>query len=366
MVIIGATIASLHLAYKLKKENVSVVIIDEFPALGVAHFLKGMGSGRLGLTDNVWRLHNGLGTEETQRIIHFSRKSLELAREYSATKGQGGYQIAYNPKEREELIQSCSLLEDWGISGSWYEPESCPLIYEKPFLGALYIQDNCTADPTSLFQELVDLCASCDIPIAKHTSIVAMIDQHDGISIQYETGMIHTDLIVYAHGTQLNKWESFFAECQTTIRSQAIALKRTSPPTQQTFSTQYGYIYWRDWRDLRVIGGCRWASPHLETGETDDRVTHPKVEAALLRSAARIFCDVEQDILFSWSRIEYHSCDGLPIVGPLPGSGDRIAMTSLLGRDMGLGFACAEAVYDIIIKGRSHSLPPSIQSRRLI
>ena len=77
------------------------------------------------------------------------------------------------------------------------------------------------------------------------------------------------------------------------------------PPSSHMLATaQYGYISWRDEGSLRFLSGCRWATPHLEQGESDDTITVPSIEDALVRTAKQLFFLKRNRYKHRWSMIE--------------------------------------------------------------
>ena len=131
-------------------------------------------------------------------------------------------------------------------------------------------------------------------------------------------------------------------------------------------TTQYGYIHWRDEGELRLLSGCRWATPHLEQGETDDSIIVPEIEKALIRTAKQCFLEKEIQIEHRWSMIERKSCDGLPLVGAVPGRDHVVACTAFQGRLLGLGFAAAESISELVLNGTTSALPSNFSTRRFI
>ena len=365
VVIVGATISSLYLSILLRKHGISVLIIEEREFLGDAHFLRGLGMGNIGLVDNAWRLSSAIGFEESQKILQYSQQSLSLYKKLCPPQQGGGFHFAKGERELEELHHSHQLLCKMGISSTFLEKRNIPAELQQSYMGGLFLKEECIADPEGLLKKLIIQAQEWGVHISFSSKIHTIDDQEESIIVEHRK-TTHCDVLVFAHSSNLAQLDPFFLETQKSIRSQAIALPLHEAPSPYSFSSQYGYFYWRDWQDLRIFGGCRWASPHLETGERDENIIHPNIEKALRKSATTLFPSIEDRVLYRWSRIEFHSCDALPLVGPLPGRGDRLSMTSLMGRDIGLGFACAQSIATLITEGKSNLLPNSFLPRRLL
>ena len=365
IVIVGATISSLYLSLLLRTHGISVLIVEERSFVGESHFLRGVGIGSLGLVDNVWRLTSALGFEETQKVMRFSHHSLSLFKKQTSHKGGGGFHLAKGEREKEELYESHLLLKKMDIHSTFLTQKDLNEEIRKHHVGGLFLESESICNPEHLIQELLQKVQECGVILSLSSKVDRIDEKNEHMVVHHKTDT-SCEILIYAHSCDLYRLESFFEHTQTRLRTQAIALPLPEAPSPYSFSSQYGYLYWRDWNDMRIFGGCRWASPHLETGETDETIIHPKIETALLKTAQNLFPRIQKTILFRWSRIELHSCDSLPLVGPLPGRGDKLAMTSLLGRDIGLGFACAQSICNLITEGKSNLLPSCFLPRRLL
>jgi glycine/D-amino acid oxidase-like deaminating enzyme len=94
-----------------------------------------------------------------------------------------------------------------------------------------------------------------------------------------------------------------------------------------------------------VGGGCRWACPHLEVGEVDPgRLRDDVVQKLDLVVPALVPGLAGAPVSHRWAEIATLTCDGLPLVGPLPGRPQELACLGLQGRPWSLGPAAAEAV----------------------
>jgi glycine/D-amino acid oxidase-like deaminating enzyme len=165
---------------------------------------------------------------------------------------------------------------------------------------------------------------------------------------------------------ELAKIEPYFTTILGTVRTQSISYLRKSPMMKQSCTAQYGYLSWRDEGKMRLISGCRWATPHLEMGEQDDSVVVPAIEKALIKTVRQFFLEEEVRIANRWSVIEHRSCDGVPLVGALPGRDHLLSCTAFQGRLLGLGFAAAESIAELLLHGVAKNLPASFSTRRFL
>jgi glycine/D-amino acid oxidase-like deaminating enzyme len=180
----------------------------------------------------------------------------------------------------------------------------------------------------------------------------------DGLVVHTDRGTVKAETVVIAAGhTAVEPW---LADKLFPVRMQMVAITKRCP----AFSAQFGHLYGRPFDGGGIVGGARWATPHLEEGETDDTVVEPRVHSALERFVREWFPGAE--ITHAWSAIATHTCDGLPIVGPIPGRGRVIACTGWGGLDCSFALRAARAVADGILTGKAAGVPRSFEPSRLV
>ena len=113
--------------------------------------------------------------------------------------------------------------------------------------------------------------------------------------------------------------------------------------------------------------GCRWAEqPEMEAGVTDDRATSAAVQARSREFLQALKPDLDLSGATSWTGIAAASCDGLPLVGPLPG---RPRVLSLCGWG-GWGLSWIEQAVDDVARavlgaGEAQDTPEPLRPRRM-
>ncbi|MCA9489321.1 MAG: FAD-binding oxidoreductase [Myxococcales bacterium] len=148
------------------------------------------------------------------------------------------------------------------------------------------------------------------------------------------------ELVVFACGWRAPAVERWFEERVVPVREQALGLAATE---RGAVRTGQGWTAWSSGE----ISGCRWASPHLEVGETAPVPTEA-VQRRLREAAEREGIEVLGPAR-AW--IEAHTCDGLPFVGPLPGDVRRLALVGFCGNDWGLAPGAADQLARGLIDG---------------
>ncbi|MDE2749835.1 MAG: FAD-dependent oxidoreductase [Chloroflexota bacterium] len=117
--------------------------------------------------------------------------------------------------------------------------------------------------------------------------------------------------------------------------------------------SDYGYMYYRSTFDGRfLLGGGRKQHQHEENNTSEDRL-NPKVQAFLDRYLQKYFPDVQAPVAQRWSGIMGFSCDGLPLVGTLPGKPRVGFAVGFTGHGLALAAATAERAVDKLLNGVS-------------
>lgn len=108
--------------------------------------------------------------------------------------------------------------------------------------------------------------------------------------------------------------------------------------------------------------GAREATAHMEVGETEPTPS-PKVGAALERLARQFFPDLGA-IIGKKSAIYADSCDGLPIVGPIPGRPRSLVCAGLGMGGYSYARPCVEVLVRGLLSGDAGHLPPELSTER--
>ena len=117
--------------------------------------------------------------------------------------------------------------------------------------------------------------------------------------------------------------------------------------------SDYGYMYYRSTFDGRfLLGGGRRHFQSQENGTSEDRL-NPHVQAFLDSYLRKYFPDVTAPVAQRWSGIMGFSCDGLPLVGTLPGKPRVGFAVGFSGHGLAMGAASAERAVDKLLHGVS-------------
>jgi len=103
----------------------------------------------------------------------------------------------------------------------------------------------------------------------------------------------------------------------------------------------------------------------MEVGETDDSQINPIVDTRLKGFLHQHWPDLKAiPITHQWTGIMTFSCDGLPIIGPLPGRPRIIACGGFGAYSPSLSLRAAQAVVDGVTTGESSGVPTCFGTQR--
>lgn len=363
MVIIGGNFTAMFLASLLAEKGVSICLLSKRSTFATDISLRETGQVQLGLGDNPFRLCAAIGEEDTKEILQFSQMGINILKSMSCVSTHGGLHIAKDPREVEEVIHSAQILQNLGFPCNHFTADEISAkLQTKGLLDGWFSPQEITVDLQALAQQLT--ASIKHLHLVTNCNVLELVDTPNAVTINTNLGALQTHTVVYCGDYADVCHHGFFAEKLYPVRSQCIGVPVENPLPYGCVA-QYGYIYWRDFGNIRMIGGCRWATPHLEVGETDDTVTVRKVDVHLQKFARDSF-GVESQPRYKWSGIRTHSCDGLPIIGSLPGRPDIIACCGFNGHQLPLGISSAKVVFDLLIHGKTSHLPKKFDSYRFL
>lgn len=365
--IVGSPLSALYMSYKLADAGFTVAVFEEREQLAFGFSRRSLGQARLGLGDNPYRLALALGEETVHNILRFSAQSIDSIADIGCLDRCGGLEIATDKREEQEIQESNALCNKIGFKSQYWDQQKIGRQSNSTNLlsGRWVPQEGLVCLQTlssNILKRAIQSNVFVHCPIRIHDIQTA----NSKVLIDHERGETQAEIVVYTAGENLPRMDGYFSDKRTTVRAQALGYKRGHSGSVFSHHAQYGYVYWRDYGPYRFLGGCRWATPHLEQGETDDQITVPKIEEHLKKFAQKNFGATNVDIAYRWSGIEERSCDGLPIIGPMPGRIDTLICSALQGRELGLGFSAANSIVQLLLEGVAPSLPAIFSPQRFL
>ena len=357
--IIGAGIAGCTTAMELHRAGVNVAVLERHSAIGSGMSSRNIAVSTLGLGDNPFRLYQGLGEERTQQILNYTHENSKWLLANQMGEQSGSLTIANNESEAAEIEQSAKILQRLNWPANVWSPQQTNQHYQSEGLHVAYEMPlDVSYNPTAFLQQ----CTTLEEVIFSNCTVQG-ISSSESLRLHTSRGILCCEFVVIATNVDSPTLDPFFSDKITPVRLQTIAL--SNDVQCHPAHCQFGYIQWRDTGTARLISGCRWGSPHLEIGERDDAVVSATIGQHLRRFAKQRF-NLTSRPLQEWTGIMGFSCDGLPLIGPLPGAFDIIACCGFSGNQSSLGFRAAQSVARLILEGKDPALPEMFQPRRFL
>jgi len=371
--VLGGGLAGLACAALLAEEGASVVVLERQSAGSLGFSARTHGAVGLGYADHPIRLVRSLGEPVARALVRCSAENLTLLRERGLLSGDGLLTAALGGTEEPEMALSTKLLEGWkrpvealsadqvaerlgstGFGSGWWDPRGGWLDPERAV--AAVERWAVEAGATVVHGATVSLTRDGrpETEVVGHT--------HSG------PFLLKADVVVHAAGLAERHLDPFFGDKLFGVRFQMQRLSAPAKPLPP-FSAQLSYLQCAPRADGTVVlGGCRWATPHLEAGEEDPFTLSEAVDEKLsaVRTGLLAHRLGASDVLDRHAGIMTFTCDGLPIVGPLPGRVGHLACVGWNGRPWSHALRAAVAIRDGLMTGRSDGWPEVLTPQRFV
>jgi len=279
----------------------------------------------------------------------------------------GGIWAALDGREPDDIEQSAADLTRLGFPAEAIDADEAERKTGAYNLGpALWLPNDGRIEPWPAIASLASSAEEAGALLLGQCQAVVMPDAETGVRIAVGEQIIHAEAVVIAAGAAAGSAEHTLAAHITPVREQALITE----PCYAWFGgiprAGHGYTSWRQLHDGNLlVSGCRWASAHLEVGESDDSFIHPRIQTkieAFFRMAMPAAEEIE--VIDRWAWVFAQSRDGLPLVGPLPGDPTRVVIAGTGGTAAGMELALGEAVAQGLLTGES-GIPDFLAASRM-
>jgi glycine/D-amino acid oxidase-like deaminating enzyme len=324
----------------------------------------------LGTVDHPNRLVEAVGTADAAALLRFSARSIALLDALDLPWKRGGVHAAWNEAEVRDLDASLPLLHalDLGSDSLSAADLEAGWGFLRPVPGSLAALRSPWGgwlEPRAVLDRLAAQAQAAGARCFTGHPVLALDGQQ---RLVFADGRrLSADVVVVASGWQARLLDAAFEDTLYPVRHQRQRRGPGSVTLPSSLSTQGSYLLCRpDAAGGLVCAGARWATQHLEAGETDEDRPSPKVSAAQDRFLSDRLAPVAGGPpVETQASISAYSCDGLPIVGPLPGRPALLACLGWNGRPWSWALAAAEDIAQGLLTGRS-DLPRRLSPRRLL
>ncbi len=332
-----------------------------------------------GAQDSPARLVLGLGEERASQYWQWSAHSVatlfataaELGVDYSR---EGSWRLALDERELDEWGASLALLDRWYADQprTWRsagEEELAAL--GEGFSGGVFVPDDGVINPVKLASALRRRLEGRAEFLADTARILPSSEFDGAKRVELGSGrVLSTEMIVIAAGWNAPAVEPSLGEMVYPVRLQAL---RTEPlPSDGSMLPVLARHRFESWHQNPsgelIFTGCRWAEqPEMGAGITD-----AEDHSAEVFNRQREFMELHLPtargsvVQEHWSGIAAWSCDGLPLVGTLPGNPRVSVLGGWGGAGLSLIAGAARAVSDGILGRQQEAAPSFLQPRRML
>lgn len=367
VVLIGASLPALAAATWLAQTGVGVVVLERRASLETTPFARGPGVLHGGLPEHPWRLVSSLGPVQAARLHRYGIEGLDLLGSLAPISRTGSVWAATeSEREPKEIAQSVAALHTMGLpADAWTGAQVDAATGGAGFHAGLWRPDEGLCSPPDVLASVLSHARAAGVQVRFGATVTGVSGRDGAFEVLAGDATCRAEIVVFAGEADSKHLDPFFADCLFPVREQAVAF---SSPLRLRVGLRAAFGWTQAWtRDdgTLAIAGSRWASDHLEEGETDDTVTTTPVQSKLDGTARRFFPAVGAPVA-RWSWIQGHTCDGMALVGPLPGDPRLIALTGFGGCEAGLGVRSARAIVDGLLNGSADGVPTGFAPSRLI
>ena len=365
--VVGGGLAGLAVARRLARAGVQVHLLEARSDLALGGTGRDSGLVLPGTHDHAGRLADAVGAADAAKLLTWSARALSHARGLGAT--GGALEVAWSIDEAADLAAGIETLRAAGLAPVPWDLDPLQRVGWPAGTGlpgaALFTPQAGVIEPRVA---LAQLWADARAAGATASTRARVTGIDSGPVLHLDDGRaVSCDAVVLCAGWQMTAFEAFFGDKLYPVRHQH-QLRVGGPALPVGLSTQGGYLTARPRPGGgMVVSGARWATQHLEAGETDDTVVQVQVSAAQDRFVAqRLALWAPHPVVARWTSIATHTCDNLPLVGPIPGRPSLLVCAGWNGRPWAWALAGAQAVCDGLLTGRAHGVPARVSPRRFL
>jgi glycine/D-amino acid oxidase-like deaminating enzyme len=351
--IVGGGITGSLLAERLTRQGLDVVVIDRE--------LPGRGSTAASTSMLLWEIDRSL-TDLTQ-LYSFERASRAYRASLHAVAGlkslvlQLGLPCEMRDKDSlylasggtgKELLEEHRLRERAGLPGDFLDHAMLLDVFGIARAGAIVSPGAADADPMQLARGLLGVAVSRGARLFEAEAI-AFDAASRSVGVQLKNGrQIEARSVVLATGYVMPGIVQ--STVQKVSSSWAIA---TTPQPQNVWKgaaliweDSKDYLYARSTVTGRIIIGGEDSDEIVEPDDRDRVI--PEKSRILANRLAALWPPAKIDIDFRWSGTFDTTTDGLPLIGPVPGSKRIYAAYGYGGNGITFSFLAAQLIGDLI------------------
>lgn len=354
VVVVGGGLTGVAVALFLAEGGAEVALLEALPGVGRRGSGRHAGIVEPGLTEHPHRTIASLGDARARELLAMGERNLDLFDERGLLERCGSTWAALDRREPAEIEQSAAALVRLGFQAEVLDSGEADRRTGAFNLGpALLRPTGGRIDPGAAVRALAAGAEAAGAVLVGGARVDRITEVDDGVAVGFPGGVVTAEAVVLAAGLGCEALDPTLAGRIQPVREQGLLSAPVFAWYPAPFRAGQGWTTARQLPDGHlVVTGCRWASAHLEAGERDDTVIVDRIQAKLEAFLRFHFkAAAETSVVDRWAWVDGTGTDGLPYVGPLPGSSRRIACCAFGGNGAGFQLAAARGVADGLLTG---------------
>jgi glycine/D-amino acid oxidase-like deaminating enzyme len=262
----------------------------------------------------------------------------------------GSVSLALTPEELRQVEATAEALAAMGVPVEAWDRAACAARTQSPsFLGGVLRRTAGQLWPARLVFAIARQALSRGAAIHTRTAVLGVERERGGLIVRTDRGDVRARAVVHATNAWARHLLPALEGVVVPVRGQVIVTEPAAPLWPFGLSTNFGYEYWMQRPDGRVVlGGMRWLTPTQEVGTDDDTVLDERVSAGL-RAFLPAHFPALRDVRVEreWTGVMGFTPDRAPLVGPVPGSPGEYVAAGFHGHGMPMAFTAAKAVAEM-------------------
>lgn len=371
VVVLGGGITGVSAAYFLASRGCKVVLLERN---AVASGATGRNAGFIlaGVSHTYSIAVKAHGPERAKRLWELSLGNHALIRELVSGESidclyarNGSYTLALSDNEFQAHRRTVEAATRDGFRAELLDDTDVARLFPRAgFKGGTFNPDDGEIHPAHFVRGLARAAEARGARICENSRVTDLDTSGTTVEVATEKGRLSAPLLLLATNAYTALLHPYFQDALVGMRAQMFA---TEPCPRRLIPApvyaDFGFEYFRQLPDGRILaGGGRRASIDTELTYADR--PSDKVQDAIGSFLRTCFPETERlGITHRWAGIMGFSCDELPNVGPVPGTGNTYVAAGYHGHGLGFSVAAARAVSEMMLDGRT-STPCEIFSPR--
>ena len=368
VVIIGGGLCGTSAAYHLAQAGIDVALIE---ARTMSESASGRNAGFLlqGTAERYNRAVELMGRDRARRIHQWSIENHVRMAEVIAAEGidcayqkRGSLQLAGSAQEEQELVESAELLVEDGFEATLLDATALPeALQQAGFTMGVHLPADGELHPARFVRGVGRAAQRHGARIFEGSRVTVLDAGSTGeVRVETEGGEVKAAMAILATNARAGELIPYFSDKVDPVRGQMLATAPCDPMFTCPIYANHGYDYWRqDEHNRVVLGGWRNLDPEGEVGH--EETVRADIQAKMVEFLAEM--GVTAPVTHRWAGIMGFSRDGLPMVGPVPGSPAALAGVGFTGHGFGFAFLAGRALAAQVLEGE-HGFCEDFDPRR--